>query len=60
MRLSKICPSLAIGFYLRDQADFTEFKAEIERVRKLDNCFFSVFQQRQSSKQYLREKQLIS
>ena len=43
MRLSKICPSLAIGFYLRDADEFATFKASIERVRKMDNCFFSVF-----------------
>jgi len=46
MRLSKICPSLAIGFYLRNESEFIRFKASIERVRKMDNCFFSVFQQR--------------
>ena len=46
MRLSKICPSLAIGFYLRGADDFATFKASIQRVRKMDNCFFSVFQQK--------------
>ena len=29
MRLSKICPSLAIGFYLRDADEFSTFKASI-------------------------------
>ena len=43
MRLSKICPSLAMGFYLRDEAEYLTFKRSIERVRKMDNCFFSVF-----------------
>jgi len=43
MRLSKICPSLAIGFYLRDESAFINFKASIERVRKMESCFFSVF-----------------
>lgn len=56
MRLSKICPSLAIGFYLKDKAEFATFKDSIERVRKMDNCFFSVFQVRQNSKQYVMEK----
>ena len=50
MRLSKICPSLAIGFYLRDQTAYDRFKSSIERVRKMDeSCFFSVFHKRQDS-----------
>ena len=43
MNLSKICPSLAIGFYLKDRAEYDKFKENIERVRKMDNCFFSLF-----------------
>ena len=56
MRLSKICPSLAIGFYLRGAPEFAAFKANIERVRKMDSCFFSVFKQRIDSNQYRMEK----
>ena len=43
MRLSKISLSVAIGFYLRDVNAFDRFKAGIERVRRMDSCFFSVF-----------------
>ena len=43
MKLSKICPSLAIGFYLRGHHEYESFKSSIERVRKMDDCFFSVF-----------------
>jgi len=56
MRLNKICPSLAIGFYLRDSTEFGTFKNSIERVRKMDNCFFSVFQVKQDSKQFMMEQ----
>ena len=49
MRLSKICPSLATGFYLKDEAEYTSFKNSIERVRKMEHCFFSVFQVKQHS-----------
>ena len=58
MRLSKICPSLAIGFYLRDQGQFETFKSSIERVRQMDSCFFSVFKQKQDSSQYTMENKL--
>jgi len=58
MRLSKICPSLAIGFYLRDSTEFVTFKTSIEKVRKMENCFFSLFQVKQESKQAMMEQQL--
>ena len=55
MRLSKICPSLALGFYLRDGDAFERFRDSVERVRiqmGIDACFFSVFHKRQDSSQY--------
>jgi len=59
MRLSKICPSLAIGFYLRDATAYDRFKSSIERVRKMDeSCFFSVFQKRQDSTQFKMEARI--
>lgn len=55
MKLSKICPSLALGFYVRDAGEFAVFKANIERVGKMENSFFSVFQKRQDSSQFALE-----
>jgi len=49
MNLSKICPSLAIGFYVKDVKAFETFVQNLNRVRSMDYCFFSLFKQRQNS-----------
>ena len=43
MSLSRICPSLAIGFYLRHMEDFYQFKTQIEEMRRMEDCIFSVY-----------------
>ena len=62
MSLARICPSLAIGFYLRDMEDFHRFKAQIEEMRRSsgDDCIFSVFKMREDSGQYQMEKKIFS
>lgn len=58
MKLSNICPSLALGFYLSDRDAFERFRGSVERVRSqmgIDACFFSVFQERQNSNQYMMD-----
>ena len=45
MSLNRICPSLAIGFYIRNLDEYFRFKAQIEEMRKMEDCIFSVFDQ---------------
>ena len=60
MSLSRICPSLAIGFYLKNMDDFGRFKTQIEELRATsgDNCIFSVFKMQEDSQQYQMEEKL--
>jgi hypothetical protein len=43
LSISKICPSLAIGFYIKDRKSFDSFEKEISDMGKLPDSFFSVF-----------------
>ena len=58
MSLNRICPSLAIGFYLRNMDEFYRFKAQIEEMKKMENCIFSVFDQYADSAQAKMERLL--
>lgn len=44
MPLNRICPSLALGFYLRDLTAFELFKHKITALSKLEDSFLSVFE----------------
>lgn len=43
MPLNKMCTSVAIGFYIRDQPDFEDFKTRIKSLAKSENSFFTVY-----------------
>lgn len=58
MSLNRICPSLAIGFYIRNMDEFYRFKAQIDEMKKLDDCIFSVFDSYADSSQAKMEKRL--
>lgn len=44
LAITKMCTSVAIGFYLRGFEDFLEFKHKILAFNKLDNSIFSVYE----------------
>ena len=43
MSLNRICPSLAIGFYIRNLDEFFRFKAQVLEMKKMEDYIFSVF-----------------
>ena len=50
--LSKICTSLAIGFYIRDAESYNEFKTNLKELASMPDSFFSVFEK--SKKRHMR------
>jgi hypothetical protein len=38
-----MCTSIALGFYLRGEEDYEEFKNKIKALDKLDNSIVSVY-----------------
>ena len=44
MSLSKICTSLAIGFYIRDTESFENFKVNLKELAKMPDSFLSIFE----------------
>ena len=58
MSLNRICPSLAIGFYIRNMDEFFRFKAQILEMKKMDDCIFSVFDSYEDSAQAKMERRL--
>ena len=56
--MSRICPSLAFGFYLRDEGSFEKFKESLLRIKQMPESFLSVFNHQFDSAQYRLEKQL--
>ena len=43
LRLSKIATSVLVGFYLRNEADFEEWKYRVKALAKMENGVFSVY-----------------
>ena len=58
MSLKRICPSLAIGFYIRNMDEFYRFKAQVEEMRQMEDCIFSVFDQSAEPVQINTEQKL--
>ena len=44
LSLSKICTSVCIGFYLRDEEAFVKFAAKLHAVAQMEHSFFSVYE----------------
>lgn len=44
LNIKKMCPSVAIGFYLRTEEDYIEFKFKMLALNKLENSIFSVYE----------------
>lgn len=43
LSLSKMCPSVALGFYIRDLAEFEDFTKNIKELGKGDSAIFTVY-----------------
>lgn len=43
LQTSKMCTSVAIGFYLRDEEAFHEFRLKLLELQKQENCIFSIY-----------------
>lgn len=50
LSLDKICTSVAIGFYIKDLAAFTQFKTKLTQVSKLKHSIFTCFEHTQVEK----------
>jgi hypothetical protein len=50
MKLTKMCTSVAIGFYLRDEESFKDFKQKILKISKAENSIFSVYEKKPVTK----------
>lgn len=46
LQIHKMCTSIAIGFYLRNEEAFEEFKLKMMALRKIENCIFSVYEKK--------------
>ena len=44
LKLSKMCTSVAIGFYIRDGQQFLDFKAKLLKLSRDENSIFSVYE----------------
>jgi hypothetical protein len=44
LSLSKICTSVCIGFYLRNNEAFDKFSAKLNAVARIDHSIFSVYE----------------
>lgn len=53
LNINSMCTSIAVGFYLRDQDEFLEFKLKMSALSKTDNCIFSVYE---TKPLYMREQ----
>jgi hypothetical protein len=42
MNIKKMCTSIAFGFYLRNEDDFTEFRDKIRAMSMMEDSFISV------------------
>jgi hypothetical protein len=43
LQTNKMCTSVAIGFYIRDEEAFYEFRLKLLELQKQENCIFSVY-----------------
>ena len=43
LQIKKMCTSVAIGFYLRDEEDFQNFYNKMAALSKLDHSIFNVY-----------------
>lgn len=59
LSISKICPSLAIGFYIKDKASYENFEQELTELAGMKDSFFSVFGRQRTKKQITLENQKI-
>lgn len=46
MKLSKMCTSVAIGFYIRNEEAFIDFKSIIMKMSRENNSIFSVYEKK--------------
>lgn len=44
LNIKKMCTSIALGFYLRDQEEYEEFKLKIMALNKLENSIVTVYE----------------
>jgi hypothetical protein len=42
--IHKMCTSIAIGFYLRGEEEYIEFKHKMIALSSTENCIFSVYE----------------
>lgn len=43
LSLSKMCPSVALGFYISNSKDFNDFTEKIKELGKGENSIFTVY-----------------
>jgi Peptidase family C54 len=43
IKLDKMCTSVAIGFYIKNEEEFKEFKQQISKLSKEEDSIFSVY-----------------
>lgn len=55
MKISKMCTSVALGFYIRGPDEYEEFKLKIIAMSKLEDSIFSVFKKEEELKGKLRD-----
>ena len=46
MKLDKMCTSVAIGFYIRDEESFLDFKTKILKMSRESDSIFSVYEKK--------------
>ena len=46
LKLDQMCTSVAIGFYIRNESQFLDFKEKIFKMSKEDNSIFSVYEKK--------------
>ena len=44
IEINKMCTSIAIGFYIRGEEEYEEFKLKMIALSKADNCIFSIYE----------------
>lgn len=44
MNIKKMCTSIAMGFYIRGEEEFIEFKHKLFALSRLEDSIFTVFE----------------